>query len=99
MAEIVKNAAARQYEMRVGEHVALVQFRSETDGTVRLLHTEVPPDLEGQGIGSRLARGVLDSIRAEGQQVVPQCTFIAGYIERHPEYQDLVAGPPSSRSA
>ena len=90
--EIVKNAAARQYEMQVGEHVALVQFRRETDGTVRLLHTEVPAALEGQGIGSRLARGVLDSIRAEGQQVVPQCTFIAGYIERHPEYQALVAG-------
>jgi predicted GNAT family acetyltransferase len=96
VAEIVKNAAARQYEMRVGEHVALVQFRSETDGTVRLLHTEVPAALEGQGIGSRLARGVLDSIRAEGQQVAPQCTFIAGYIERHPEYQDLVAGSASS---
>ncbi len=91
MVEIVKNAAARQYEMRVGEHTALVQFRSEKDGQICLLHTEVPAGLGGQGIGSRLAQGVLDSIRAEGQQVVPQCSFIAGYIERHPEYQDLIS--------
>ncbi len=91
MAEIVKNAEAGRYEMRVGEHTAFVQFRSEENGTVRLLHTEVPAALEGQGIGSRLAQGVLDSIRAEGQQVVPQCSFIAGYIERHPEYQDLIS--------
>ncbi len=56
MAEINKNAEANRYEMRVGEHVALVQFRSETDGTVRLLHTEVPGALahlihEGGGAG------------------------------------------------
>ena len=98
MAEINKNAEANRCEMQVGEHVASVQFRSETDGTVRLPHTEVPAALEGQGIGSRLARGVLDSIRADGQQVVPRCTFIAGYIDRHPEYQDLVVGSASSPS-
>ncbi len=91
MAEIVNNAEAGHYEMRVGEHVALVQFCSKADGTICLLHTEVPTALEGQGLGSRLAPGVLDSIRAEGQQVVPQCSFIAGYIERHPEYQDLIS--------
>ena len=72
MAEINKNAEANRYEMRVGEHVALERFRSETDGMVCLLHTEVPAAPEGQGIGSRLAQAVLDSIRAEGQQVVPQ---------------------------
>ncbi len=94
MAEINKNVKPGRYEMQLGEHVTLVQFRSETDGTVCLLHTEVPGALEGQGDGSKLARGVLDSIRAEGQQ----CTFIAGYIERHPEYQDLVARSASSGS-
>jgi len=41
--------------------------------------------------GSSLAKGVLEAIRAEGRTVVPQCEFIAGYLERHPEYQDLVA--------
>jgi predicted GNAT family acetyltransferase len=90
MTEVMKNAAAHQYEMRVGDHIALVQFRGEADGTVRLLHTEDPVALEGQGIGSRLARGVLDSIRTEGHKVVPQCSFITDYIYRHPEYQDLV---------
>lgn len=90
MAEVVKNVVAHQYEMQVGEHTVLVQFSEETDGGVRLLHTEVPVALEGQGVGSRLARAVLDSIRAEGQHVVPQCSFITRYIQRHPEYRDLV---------
>lgn len=86
MAEIAKNAAARQYEMRVGEQIALVQFRSEKHRTVCLLHTEVPAALEGQGNGSRLTPGVLDSIRAEGYRVMSQYSFIVGYMERHTEY-------------
>jgi predicted GNAT family acetyltransferase len=90
MAHVEKNAAASRYEMQVEGHTALVQYRDERDGTVRLIHTEVPDALEGRGIGSSLARGVLEAIRAEGRTVVPQCTFIAAYIDRHPEYHDLV---------
>jgi predicted GNAT family acetyltransferase len=81
MAEIIKNVDQARYEMRVGDHIALVQYRNETDGTVCLLHTEVPPALEGQGIGSKLAKGVLDYIRSDGQRVVPHCTFIAAYLD------------------
>jgi uncharacterized protein len=90
MAHVEKNAAGSRYEMQVEGHTALVQYRDERDGTVRLIHTEVPDALEGRGIGSSLARGVLEAIRAEGRTVVPQCTFIAAYIDRHPEYHDLV---------
>src|SRR3954470_10433259 len=91
MARVEKNAAASRYEMQVEGRTALVQFRDEPDGAVRLIHTEVPDALEGRGIGSRLAKSGLEGIRAEGRTVVPQCTFIAGYLGRHPEYQDLVA--------
>ena len=91
MTHVEKNAAASRYEMQVEGRTALVQFRDEPDGSVRLIHTEVPDALEGRGIGSRLARVVLEAIRAEGRTLVPQCEFIAGYLERHPEYQDLVA--------
>jgi predicted GNAT family acetyltransferase len=55
-----------------------------------LTHTEVPQELSGRGIGSRLARGVLDDIRAAGLKVVAKCPFMAGYIGKHPEYADLV---------
>jgi predicted GNAT family acetyltransferase len=91
MARVEKNAVARRYEMQVEGHTALVEYQDERDGTVRLIHTEAPDALEGRGIGSSLAKGVLEAVLAEGRSVIPQCTFIAGYIDRHPEYQDLVA--------
>jgi uncharacterized protein len=55
-----------------------------------LVHTEVDDAFEGQGLGSALAKGALDDARRRGLRVVPLCPFIASYIERHPEYDDLV---------
>ena len=46
---------------------------------------------EGRGFGSRLAAGVLDDVRRQGLEVAPLCPFIARFIERHPEYEELVA--------
>ncbi len=51
----------------------------------------MPEALSGQGVGSKLVRGVLDALRAEGAKVVPRCEFVAAYIARHPEYRDLLA--------
>ena len=60
------------------------------EGRVVVTHTEVKDAFEGKGVGTAIARSLLDQIRANGQQVVPLCPFISGYIERHPEYEDLV---------
>ena len=57
---------------------------------VVVTHTEVGDAYEGQGVGTAIARTLLDQIRANGQQIVPLCPFFSGYIERHPEYADLV---------
>ena len=65
--------------------------RRSGGGRIALLHTEVPEALSGQGVGSKLVRGVLDALRAEGAKVVPRCEFVAAYVERHPEYRDMVA--------
>jgi len=54
-------------------------------------HTGVPPEAEGQGIGAALAKAGLDFAHSEGLTVRPMCPFVAGYVERHPEYQGLVA--------
>ena len=54
-------------------------------------HTGVPSEVEGQGIGAALARVGLDYARSEGLTVRPMCPFVADYVKRHPEYQDLVA--------
>jgi predicted GNAT family acetyltransferase len=51
---------------------------------------EVPPELGGKGIGSKLIKGALDQARAEGLKVVAQCPFVKAYIEKHNEYADLL---------
>ena len=57
---------------------------------IMLTHTEVLPAHEGQGVGSAIARHVLDEARAQGRHVIPVCPFIAGWIRKHRDYADLV---------
>ena len=87
------NAEERRYEARMGGALAgYVEFsRLNDDHVVMFSHTEVLPAFEGQGVGSALARHVLDAARAEGRLVIPACQFVAGYIRRHMDYADLVA--------
>jgi uncharacterized protein len=66
-------------------------FYQQRTGSLILIHTEVAQEFGSQGVGSRLAAGTLDDIRARGLLVTPLCPFIAQYIERHPEYGDLIA--------
>jgi predicted GNAT family acetyltransferase len=61
------------------------------DGHIVFTHTEVDEAFEGQGVGSALARGALDHARQAGKPVVVECPFIKDFVERHPEYQDLLA--------
>ncbi|WP_426954910.1 GNAT family N-acetyltransferase [Muricoccus radiodurans] len=87
---VTDNRARHRFEMEAEGHTAFIDYRREA-GHIVLIHTEVPKALEGHGIGSRLVRGALELIRAEGLRVVPRCSFVAAWIERHPEAQDLVA--------
>ena len=90
---ITDNVAASRFELAIGDLVAFVDYR-QSGAALVLAHAEVPRELEGRGIGSRLVRGVLELARARGERLVPRCPFIAHYIERHPEYADLVAAGP-----
>jgi predicted GNAT family acetyltransferase len=72
-------------------------FYRIVEGRVVVTHTEVKDAYEGKGVGTAIARTLLDQIRANGQQIVPLCPFVAGYIERHPEYEDLVDRPTYDR--
>ena len=84
------NAAAQRYELEVDGHVAFVAYR-RLPGVISLDHTEVPSALGGRGVGSTLAKGTLDLVRSQGLKIVPRCSFIAAYIDKHPEYRDLVS--------
>ena len=62
------------------------------DGVIRVIHTEVDASLQEHGLGSALARGVLEDIRDHGdRRLVPVCPFIRGYLARHPEFQGLMS--------
>lgn len=88
---LADNAAAHRFELRRDGAVAAYSEYNLLEGSVMFTHTEVLPQYEGQGLGSRLAKFALDDVRRRGLQVVPVCTFVAGYIHRHPEYHDLVS--------
>jgi predicted GNAT family acetyltransferase len=89
--ELADNPAAHRYELRLGGEVAAHAEYNLLKDAVLFTHTEVQPQYEGQGLGSKLARFALDDVRSRGLAVIPICQFIAGYIRRHPEYLDLVA--------
>jgi uncharacterized protein len=84
------NPAERRYEILVDDEVAgSVRYQLRDDAIV-LIHTEVGDEFEGRGVGSRLAAGTLDDVRARGLRVIVRCPFIRAYIARHPEYADLL---------
>lgn len=88
--EVVNNEEARQFELVVDKHKAKVTYVMLSPTTIIFTHTMVPFSLKGQGIASYLAKYVLDYARENNLNVIPQCPFIRSYIERHPEYDDLV---------
>ena len=86
---VTDNEAAGRYELAVEGRTAFLDYAREGRRVV-LVHTEVPPELEGRGYGTRLVRGVLDRARASGEKVVPRCAFVKAFLERHPDYADVV---------
>ena len=87
---VTDNRAESQYELIVDGHKALAAYR-RGEGVVSFTHTEVPEELEGQGIGTRLVAGALEQVRADGLKIAPLCSFVRHYVETHPDVQDLVA--------
>ena len=87
---VVDNADEFRYELWLGEtRPGVLAYRPEPGARV-LLHTEVDPRFEGQGLGSRLVEGAVADLRGRGLKLVPMCPFVAAYLRRHPEHEDLV---------
>ena len=85
------NAVASRYELLVdGIRAGELHYLPTRGDAVVLVHTEVAPEVEGRGLAGRLIAGALDDLRARGQSVIPVCPFVSAYLQRHPEYADLL---------
>jgi predicted GNAT family acetyltransferase len=89
------NAAQQRYEMDIDGQSGFVTYRRQAD-IMTLVHAEVPHELSGHGLGSALAAGTLQLARSQGYKIVARCPFIANYIQKHPEFHDLLAAAPAS---
>lgn len=96
-ATVVDDVAAHRFEVLVDGVVAGYAEYRRRGGAVAFTHTVVDGAFEGRGLGSVLARGALDAVREEGSAVLPFCPFIRRYVQRHPEYTELV--PEQRRAA
>ena len=84
------NSERHRFELDADGHIAFSNYKL-SDGLLTILHTEVPKELEGRGIGSALVRGLLEIARAQGLKVHAVCPFVKAYLDRHAEYADLQA--------
>jgi predicted GNAT family acetyltransferase len=89
---IVNNAAMHRYELPIADGAAAVAYYAERDGRIELRHTEVPFEYGGQGLGTRLAHAVFETLRAEGKRVIATCPFMAAYAARNPLYAAMLDG-------
>ena len=88
---VVENVEQNRFELTLDGGTALVAYRRDGERLV-LVHTEVPSQFAGQGIGSKLAKGVFELIRASGRKAVVRCEFLKGWIAKHHEYDDVIDG-------
>jgi predicted GNAT family acetyltransferase len=88
--EVRHNVAAKRFETEVDSHLAVIDyFRRERE--IVMTHTYVPAELRGRGIAEKLLRAALEQVRADGLRVVPACSYVEAFFEKHPEYQTLRA--------
>ncbi len=83
------NAAENRFETVVDSFLAVADYELAA-GTMVMTHTFVPPELRGRGIAEKLVRAALDWAAAERLRVVPACSYVATFVQRHAEYQALV---------
>jgi len=90
MAAVRDNKAQHRFELDVDGQMAFANYR-QTPQALIITHTETPRSLRGRGIASELVKGAMELIRADGQKVIAGCGFVVDYLDRHPEYRDLLA--------
>lgn len=89
--QVRNNTGEGRFELVLDEGVAFLNYRVLTRGELGLIHTEVPEELSGQGVGSALVEGTLRVAREKGWTVLPYCPFVHGWMKRHDDYADLIS--------
>ncbi|MEY2881870.1 MAG: hypothetical protein RLZZ15_4250 [Verrucomicrobiota bacterium] len=84
------NRAAARFEIAIDGHLAVADYAMDPV-QMTFTHTFVPPALRGRGLAEKLVRAGLAEARAQGRVVVPACSYVATFIERNPEFRDLLA--------
>ncbi|MEO5898899.1 MAG: GNAT family N-acetyltransferase [Ilumatobacteraceae bacterium] len=83
-ADVVDNTARKQLELPVDDHLAFLTYTLD-DGVLALVHTEVPEELGGRGLGGVLVQAALDKATAEGDAVHLVCPFAKAWVDKHPD--------------
>ncbi|MDR2551077.1 MAG: N-acetyltransferase [Desulfobulbus sp.] len=89
-----KNELMKRFEMHIDGKTAVLDYVEQDDGDLAFTHTFVPPELRGRNVAAILTRFALEDARRQGKKVVPQCSYVATFMERNGEYADLRANSP-----
>jgi len=83
------NAEAHDLEMNVDGNIAIIEYEL-SDGILKLIHTEVPPESEGKGVGSAIVLKALNYAKENNFKIVPICPFVQAYLKRHPQWNEII---------
>ncbi len=89
--QVQHNIAECRFEVIINNLMSMVEYTIATNGTIKVTHTEVPSELENQGIAAAMTKTLLEFAKENQIKVKPICPYTIMYIKRHPEYQYLVA--------
>ncbi|GAA4420799.1 GNAT family N-acetyltransferase [Nibrella viscosa] len=89
-ATVLNNTKQNRFELVTDGLLSVIEYQPFDDNTLVLTHTEVAPELEGQGVGSRLVKETLEYVRQHNLQIIPLCPFVGTYLKRHRDYANII---------
>lgn len=89
--DVIDNREKNRYELKIDGHTAIAEYILNKQGVLFFTHTEVPQELEGQGVASNLMKAAFLDAEERGLKIAPICPFVKSYIQRHPEWKRLLA--------
>ncbi|MEH0158527.1 GNAT family N-acetyltransferase [Limibacter armeniacum] len=89
--QFINNQEKKRFEVDINGYLAFMEYKLTNHGDLYILYTEVPPELKGQGIATKMAANVITLLQQNNWKLIPLCPFMAAYMERHPEFRFLIS--------